>query len=80
MEKGLLLNNLNGIVNGRMIDLEAFDSMQVTKTQLIIVATYSLILARASLNLTMASSCRTVIGIAAASPVSFDCRLISCSR
>lgn len=60
-----------------MINFEEFDSKQATIMQLIVVATYSLILARASLNLTMASSCRTVIGIAAASPVSFDCRLIS---
>lgn len=39
--------------------------------------TYSFIFARASLNLTIASSCLTVIGIAAASPVSFACCLIS---
>lgn len=40
--------------------------------------TYSFIFASASLNLTIASSCLTVIGIAAASPVSFACCLISC--
>lgn len=39
--------------------------------------TYSFIFASDSLNLTIASSCLTVIGIAAASPVSFACRLIS---
>lgn len=40
-------------------------------------STYSFIFASASLNLTMASSCLTVMGIGAASPVSFACRLMS---
>lgn len=39
--------------------------------------TYNFIFASASLNLTIASSCLTVIGIAAASPVSFACCLMS---
>lgn len=39
--------------------------------------TYNFIFARASLNLTIASSCLTVIGIAADSPVSFACCLMS---
>ena len=39
--------------------------------------TYNFIFARASLNLTIASSCLTVIGIVAASPVSFACSLMS---
>ena len=41
-------------------------------------STYSFIFASASLNLTIASSCLTVIGIAAASPVSLACCLMSC--
>ena len=50
---------------------------QVIKIEL---RTYNLILARASLNLIIASSCLTVIGIAAASPVSFACCLIFCKK
>lgn len=43
-------------------------------------STYRVILASASLNLTIASNCLTVIGITAASPVSFACFLISCKK
>lgn len=43
-------------------------------------STYRVILASDSLNLTIASNCLTVIGITAASPLSFACFLMSCKK